>query len=67
MVKVVYNHGMPLQNSAIRHFIVNERTIVFPCHLFGFLFQEVKIAAVTLVIYLIIKRHEVRIPCYRPK
>ena len=61
MIEIIYDHRMPLRDSAIRHFIIHKGTIILFSHFLSFYFKRFKVAAVMLVIDLIVKRYKVRI------
>ena len=61
MIEIIYDHRMPLRDSAIRHFIIHKGTIILLSHFRSFYFKRFKAAAVMLVIELIVKRYKIRI------
>ena len=61
MIEIIYDHRMPLWDSAIRHFIIYKGTIILLSHFLSFYFKCFKVAAFMLVIDLIVKRYKVRI------
>ena len=60
MIEIIYDHRMPLRDSAIRHFIIRKDTIILLSHFLSFYFKCFKVATVMLVIDLIVKRHKIR-------
>ena len=39
MIEIIYDHRMPLQDSAIRHFIIHKGTIILLSHFLSFYFK----------------------------
>ena len=60
MIEIIYDHRMPLRDSAIRHFIIHKGTIILLSHFLSFYFKRFKVTAVMLVIDLIVKRYKIR-------
>ena len=60
MIEIIYDHRIPLWDSAIRHFIIHKGTIILLSHLLSFYFKHFKVAAVMLVIDLIVKWYKIR-------
>ena len=52
---------MPLRYALVGRFIIHEAAAVSVSHLFGFLFEGFKIAAIPLSVDLLIQRHQMRI------
>ena len=61
MIEIIYDHRMPLRDSAIRHFIIHKGTIILLSHFLSFYFKCFKVAAVMLVIDLVVKWYKIRI------
>ena len=38
MIEIIYDHRMPLRDSAIRHFIIRKDTIILLSHFRSFLY-----------------------------
>ena len=60
MIEIIYDHRMPLWDSAIRHFIIHKWAIILFSHFLSFYFKCFKVAAVMLVIDLIVKWYKIR-------
>ena len=61
MIEIIYDHRMPLRDSAIRHFIIHKGTITLLSHFLSFYFKCFKVAAVMLVIDFVVKWYKIRI------
>ena len=61
MIEIIYDHRMPLRDSAIRHFIIHKGTIILLSHFLSFYFKCFKVATVMLVIDLVVKWYQIRI------
>ena len=51
MIEIIYDHRMPLLDSAIRHFIIHKGTIILLSHFLSFYFKCFKVAAVMIEIF----------------
>ena len=51
---------MSLRNPAVWHLIIHKRTVMLLSHFPGLSLKRLEIASVTFVVYLVIKRQEIR-------